>query len=184
MWNNLQRDTAHLREFKKRGFPLYVIESLLFENGYQAVVLYRIAHWFKSHGIPFFGPLVQRLSIFLTGVDIDPSAEIGPGLRIGHGVGMVIGGQVRIGADAAILHGVTIGSASIRHREEMPILGDRVFVGAGACIIGGAQVGNDVFIGVNAIVAQDIPDGSKVLCDASIRILAPDSPPATVDDAE
>ena len=53
---NLGQDTRRLREIKTRGFPWYVIESLLFENGYQAVVLHRMAHWFKHHRIPFFGP--------------------------------------------------------------------------------------------------------------------------------
>ena len=178
MWDNLKRDTAYLREIKKRPFPLYLMESLLFENGYQAVVLYRVSHWFKSRGVPFFGPLFHRLSIFLTGVDIDPSSEIGPGLRIGHGVGLVVGGQSRIGADAVLLQGVTIGGTNPRHRDEMPVLGDRVFVGAGACIIGNLRIGDDVFIGVNAVVARDVTDGCKVVSSATIKILEPEAPPA------
>ena len=86
MLDNLREDTRRLREIKTKPFPWYVIESLLFETGYQAVVLHRIAHWFKTHGIPVLGPLFARLNQFYTGVDIGPGAEIGPGLRIAHAV--------------------------------------------------------------------------------------------------
>ena len=80
MLDNLRRDTRRLREIKTKPFPFYVIESLLFENGYQAVVSYRLASWFKHRGIPLFGPLFARLGLFSTGVDISPGAGIGPGL--------------------------------------------------------------------------------------------------------
>ena len=82
---NLGEDTRRLRSIKKKRFPWYVLESLLFENGYQAVVLYRIASFFKRNGIPLLGPLFARLSLFLTGVDIAPGAEIGPGFAVGLG---------------------------------------------------------------------------------------------------
>jgi SAM-dependent methyltransferase len=74
MFDNLRQDTRRLREVKPRPFPWYVLESLLFETGYQAVVLHRLAHWFKRHRIPFFGPLVARWNQFTTGVDIAPAA--------------------------------------------------------------------------------------------------------------
>jgi serine O-acetyltransferase len=170
MFENLREDTRRLLEIKSKSFPWYVIESLLFENGYQAVVLHRIAHWFKSRGVPVLGPMVARLNLFLTGVEIGPGAVIGPGLRISHGTGLVIGGYARIGRNALLLHGVTIGSPSPSRVEAMPVIGDNAFIGAGAKVIGGITIGDDVFIGVNAIVAQDIPSGSRVLCTAGIEV--------------
>lgn len=170
MLDNLREDTRRLKEIKTKGFPWYVIESLLFETGYQAVVLYRIAHWFKVRRIPVLGPLVARFNQFLTGVDIAPGAVIGPGLRISHGTGLVIGGFARIGRGALLLHGVTIGSPHPERVERMPVIGDGVFIGAGAKVIGDITVGDGVFIGVNAIVAQDIPSGSRVLCKPEIEI--------------
>lgn len=171
MWDNIRRDTRKLQLIKTKGFPWYVIESLLFENGYQAVVLYRIASWFKRHRIPFFGALTARLSLWLTGVDVAPSAEIGPGLMIVHGVGLVIGFQARIGADAMLLHQVTIGGSKYERREQMPRLGDQVFVAAGAKLIGDIEIGDNVFIGANAVVAQDVPANSRVLVDAPLKIV-------------
>lgn len=170
MLDNLREDTRRLREIKTKPFPWYVIESLLFENGYQAVVLHRIAHWFKKRGIPVLGPFFARLNQFLTGVDIGPGAEIGPGLRIAHGYGTVIGGFAKIGRHALLLHQVTIGSPHPARVEKMPVIGDNVFLGAGAKVIGAIRVGDNVFVGVNAIVAQDIPDNSRVLCAAGLSV--------------
>lgn len=181
MFDNLREDTRRLREIKTKGAPWYVIESLLFENGYQAVVLHRMAHWFKSRGIPVLGPMIARLNQFLTGVEIGPGAVIGPGLRISHGYGIVVGGYARIGRNALLLHQVTIGSPHPATVEKMPVIGDNVFIGAGAKVIGEITVGDDVFIGVNAIVARDIPSGSRVLCKSGIDVsprqdLAPHRP--------
>lgn len=176
MFDHLKHDTRRLKAIKKKRFPWYVIESLLFENGYQAVVLHRLAHAFKSRRIPFFGPLVARLSLWLTGADIAPGAEIGPGLMIGHGVGLVIGDRVRIGSNALLLHQVTIGAPSIGRLSKMPQIGDDVFIGAGAKVIGDIAIGDRVFIGANAVVTCDIPDHSKVVCEIPVRIETADQP--------
>ena len=171
MFDNLREDTRKLKLIKTKSFPWYVLESLLFENGYQAVVLYRIGSWFKRHRIPFFGPLVARFSLFLNGVDVSPGARIGPGLMIVHGMGLVIGDQTRIGSDAMLLHQVTIGASKYERRSQMPELGSNVFVAAGARLIGDIEIGDNVFIGANTVVTQDVPSNSRVVSDASIRIL-------------
>ncbi|MEE2777192.1 MAG: hypothetical protein VYE73_10600 [Acidobacteriota bacterium] len=162
MLDNLKVDTRLLRQFKTKPFPFYIVESLMFENGYQAVVLYRIASWFRHRRIPFFGPFIARVSLTLTGADISPAATIGPGLLVSHGTGLVIGAGVRIGADATLLQQVTIGAPSLRRLAQMPRLGDRVFVAAGARLIGDIEIQDDVFIGANTVVTQDIPAGAKV----------------------
>ena len=167
---NLVADARRLRELKSKPFPWYVIESLLFENGYQAVVLHRMAHACKRRHIPVLGPLFARLSLFLTGVDIAPAAQIGPGLLISHGVGIVIGGYARIGSGATILHAVTIGGPYPSRRREMPTLGDEVFLGAGAMVIGDIQIGDRVFIGAGAMVTEDVPEDSVVVSEATVEI--------------
>jgi len=175
MFDNLRADTRLMRLTRSKPFPWYVLESLLFDNGYQAVVLYRIAHWFRSRNVPVLGPFIARLSLFFTGVDISPGAVIGPGLLISHGVGLVIGHKVRIGAGAVLLHQVTIGSPSGRRLEEMPTLGDDVFVGAGSRLIGKIEIGDNVKIGVNSVVTRDIPANSRVASTAEIRV-TPEEP--------
>lgn len=170
MFDNLREDTRRLREVKTKRFPWYVLESLLFETGYQAVVMHRLAHWFKRHRIPFFGPLVARWNQFTTGVDIAPAAKIGPGLRISHGTGIVIGNGVEIGRDCLLMQNVTLGAPTLARLADMPKLGDRVTVGAGASVIGPVLIGDDVFVGAHALVTEDIPAGHKVIAKVALEI--------------
>ena len=173
MFPNLRSDLDRIRSFKKiRGLRL-LAESFLFDNGFNAVFLYRLAHWFKASKIAFVAPVFGRLSVLLTGAEISPGAEIGPGLMISHGQGIVIGRWARIGAHATLLHRVTLGGSSARKVRDMPTIGDNVFIGAGASLIGGILVGDDVFIGVNALVSRDVPAGSKVISTAGVEVLPP-----------
>ncbi len=177
MFDNLSEDTRRLREVKTKPFPWYVLESLLFETGYQAVVLHRLAHWFKSRGVPVLGPLIARWNQFTTGVDIAPAARIGPGLRISHGTGIVIGNGVVIGRDCLLMQNVTLGAPTLSRIGEMPRLGDRVTVGVGASVIGPIEVGDDVLVGAHALVLRDVPAGAKALCRSETEIRPPASPP-------
>jgi len=177
MFDNLRDDTRRLREVKSKPFPWYVLESLLFETGYQAVVLHRAAHWFKRHGVPVLGPLIARWNQFTTGVDIAPAARIGPGLRISHGTGIVVGNGVVVGRDCLMMQNVTLGAPTLTRIGDMPRLGDRVILGAGASVIGAVEVGDDVFVGAHALVTEDVPSGSKVLCRQGIEIRPRSAPP-------
>jgi serine O-acetyltransferase len=167
---NIGHDTRRLREIKTKGFPWYVIESLLFENGYQAVVLHRIAHWFKAHSIPLFGPLFGRLNLWLTGCDIAPAAQFGPGLRITHGQGIVVGAWAKAGKNCHLLQGVTLGAPSGRRITEMPNLGDEVYMAAYSAAIGAVTIGDRVFVGIQAVITEDVPSDSKVTAAAKPRI--------------
>lgn len=167
MFPNLSADIARLTPDGRPGFSK-VVGALLFDNGFQAVLFYRLARWFKARRIPFFGPMCSRLGTFVTGAEISPSAEIGPGLRISHGVGLVVGGYAKIGSNALLLHGVTLGSPAEARVEEMPVVGDRVFLGAGATLIGRIVVGDDVVVGANAVVTRNVPTGSRVRVAAAV----------------
>ena len=173
---NIGHDTRRMREIKTKGFPWYVIESLLFDSGYQAVVLYRIAHWFKAHRIPMFGPLFGRLNLWLTGCDIAPAAEFGPGLRITHGQGIVVGGWTKAGRNCHLLQGVTLGAPSRRRITEMPTLGNDVYMAAYSAAIGAIDIGDRVFVGIQAVVTTDVPPNSKVTITSTPRIETETSP--------
>ncbi|HRC86518.1 MAG TPA: DapH/DapD/GlmU-related protein, partial [Thermoanaerobaculia bacterium] len=130
----------------------------------------RLARWFKVRRIPVFGPAIARFSQMVTGVEISPSAEIGPGLRISHGVGLVVGGYAVVGEDCLLLHGATLGSPSAARVREMPRLGDRVFVGAHAAVIGAITLGDDVKVGAGAVVTRDLPVGTHVRAPEAVAI--------------
>jgi len=90
---------------------------------------------------------------------IGRGAEFGPGFVMSHCQGVVISGTVRAGSNIVIEHQVTIGSA----HDHSPILGNDIFIGAGAKIIGAVVVGNNTKVGANAVVVDDVPDGATVV---------------------
>ncbi|MEM6796098.1 MAG: serine O-acetyltransferase [Acidobacteriota bacterium] len=179
MLENLRHDLRRLAEFKlgkPRASLKLTLESLLFDNGFQAVVLHRCAHFFKKRGIPVIGPVIGRLSQLVTGVEISPSASVGPGLLIGHGQGIVVGKWASIGSDCTMMQQVTLGATQIATLEGMPTLGDGVFLGAGARVLGPVRIGHGALVGANALVAEDVPDGGKALAaPAIVRGPRPDS---------
>jgi serine O-acetyltransferase len=93
--------------------------------------------------------------------DISEYAHIGPGLFLPHPIDVTIGSAVRIGNNAIIYNGVTLGSKRVGdHSNAMPTLGDGVIVYTGAKLIGGITVGNNVEIGALALCVKDVPSNS------------------------
>ena len=95
-----------------------------------------------------------------------------------HGLsGIFISAGARVGNGCTIFQQVTIGSNTMRGSKKCgaPVIGERVYIGAGAKIIGGITVGNDVRIGANCIVTEDIPANSTVVMDKP-RIITYDTP--------
>lgn len=95
-------------------------------------------------------------------VEIDSSTKIGGGLRIPHLQGIVISKNAVIGNDCTVFHQVTIGVNEKKSVNDAPYIGNNVYIGVGAKIIGNIQVGNNVTIGANAVVTQDVPDNATV----------------------
>jgi serine O-acetyltransferase len=99
------------------------------------------------------------LSQILTNIEISTWAKIGPGLRIHHVGPIVIGGTATIGADCTLRVGNIVGN---RTNSDWPTLGDRVELGAGAQVLGGITVGDDVIVGAMSLVIHDVPSNSTV----------------------
>ncbi len=97
--------------------------------------------------------------MLLFGIEIGSGTEIGPGLYIAHPYGTVLMAG-RIGANATFIHAVTVG---MRNEWEFPVIGDGVFVGAGARVLGGIKLGDGCSIGANAVVIHDIPAGATAV---------------------
>lgn len=97
------------------------------------------------------------------GIAIAPDMEIGSGFYIGHYGGIVISPYSKIGKNCNLSHGVTLGQANRGSNIGSPILGDNVYVGPGAKIVGAVRIGNNVAIGANCVVTKDIPDEAVVV---------------------
>jgi serine O-acetyltransferase len=156
MWPRLTRDFDRMREIKGFGTAQTLVDAILLDNGFQALIAYRCGNTLRRWGVPFLPALCRRLSIAFCGIDILPQAEIDGGCYIPHGVGLVVGGATVIGEDCTLLQGVTLGEARF-DSDACPKVGNRVTMGAGAKILGGITVGDDSFIGAGAVVLEDVP---------------------------
>ena len=146
------------------------LSIILTYPGVKAVFFYRIANFFHLAGFHLLAKIISQLIRFFTGIEIHPGAKIGKNLFIDHGMGVVIGETSEIGNNVTIYHAVTLGgiSPSIdserqRHEKRHPTIGDDVVIGSGAQIIGPIKVGNGSRIAANAVVVNDVPEGSTMV---------------------
>jgi serine O-acetyltransferase len=127
-----------------------------------AIHLHRVANALHRRNVPVLPKLVSYLNFLLFNSAIPAATTIGAGTRFAYGgIGVVIHKDSVIGRDVTIGQGITIGGRS-RHRET-PIIGDRVYIGAGARVLGPIKVGEGSIIGPNAVVLADVPPRSIVV---------------------
>ncbi len=166
--------------FALRGQPFsrskVIFESFTFKAGFQAVLLYRLAHWWYQRRWTYIAWYLCRLNTAWTGADIEFNAEIGPGMFISHPVGIVIGRGTRIGSHVTIFQGVTCGARSWRPEAigRFPTIGDHCYLFAHASVLGPIRIGNQCVIGAHALFTDDMPD----------RAVARGVPAVIVDDPE
>ena len=98
----------------------------------------------------------------LFGIEIPYNAKIGRRLKIGHHGCFFMGARV-VGDDVHFHHSATVGLARRSDRSSAPIIGDRVEIGPGACIVGSIEVGDDCYIGANTVLADSLPRGATVI---------------------
>lgn len=97
------------------------------------------------------------------GFQIYPETEIGEGLYLGHWGALVINPKAKIGKNCNIAQGVTIGQQNRGKNEGYPVIGDEVWIGPNAVIVGNVNIGNNVLIAPNAYVNFDVPADSMVM---------------------
>lgn len=105
------------------------------------------------------------INFVLFGLEIAVRCEIGPGLYFPHTQGTVIGAN-KIGENATIYHNVTFGAREIDidySSSSRPDIGNNVIIGAGAKILGPIVIGNNVRVGSNSVVVQNVPPGATVV---------------------
>jgi serine O-acetyltransferase len=122
-----------------------VLWAHFFHPRFMCVFWYRVNRFIYLHKIPG-RELLSAWRMLRFGNDISYYADIGPGLFLVHLAGIVVGGKVVVGKNAMILNDVTIGAKGSDDLS-MPRIGDHVYIGSGAKIIGGITIGNDVVIG-------------------------------------
>jgi serine O-acetyltransferase len=166
-WNQFKYLLADLRRWKV-AVPADFFYAL-FEQGVWAAILYRFSRAFYVLNIPGLKLILRLLGFFLMkfsevflGAAIKPAADIGPGLYIGHSGMIIIHPEAVIGKNLSIGPGVIIGQKGLGE-QGVPVIGDDVYVGTGAKILGRVTIGSRVRIGANAVVLEDIPEGATAI---------------------
>jgi serine O-acetyltransferase len=152
---------AHQRDPAARGVSS--IEVLIAWPGVQAVLAHRVAHALHDASVPIAPRAIAYLSRMATGVEIHPAANIGDGLFIDHGMGVVIGETADIGDDVTLYQGVTLGGTGFATGKRHPTVGDNVTIGSGAKLLGPIEVGHGAKVGANSVVITDVPPNSTVV---------------------
>ena len=169
MLENISKDLN--RYFILAGKPtlLAKIKMILLTQGIWAIIVYRMGYWCvqRKKGI-FTGLFLKGLTIFqkiieiLTGISIPFTAKIGKGFYIGHFGGIILGHESIIGEYCNISQGVTIGQAGRSGKQYSPRIGNRVYLAPGSKVFGNICIGDNVAVGANAVVLNDVPDNAVV----------------------
>ena len=130
---------------------------------FKAILKYRKAHklFLKKHY--YRARRISQKTARQTGIEIHPGAQIGEGLFIDHGHGVVIGETAIIGDNVTLYQGVTLGGTGKEQGKRHPTVGNNVMIGAGAKVLGSVTIGNNCKIGAGSVVLKDVPDNATVV---------------------
>ena len=135
------------------------VEIVLCHVPLHAILLYRLAHWLRTRlGLRLVSRLLSVFTRFWTGVEIHPAARIGRGFFLDHGAGVVIGETSTIGDHCVMFHNVTLGGTGKYRGRRNPSVGNHVFIGTNAILLGPIRVGDHAKVGANAfVISHDVP---------------------------
>ena len=162
MFDNLRADLQQACKVNLGKKSRFKMLQILVKPGTFPVISFRFGTWARTVRIPVVRQILIIVSVFarffienITGVVLTPGAQIGPGLVVHTWHGVFVG-PVKIGKNCIIQHGVVIGWNT---RE----VGDNVFFGPGAKVMGTPKIGNNVVVIANSLVMTDVPDDTTVV---------------------
>lgn len=130
--------------------------ALITDPGFAVIAWWRAAKWLRFStrwGFPIAWLIVRSLA--RRGCFISLLAEIGPGLKLPHPTGVVIGEGSQVGSAVTLYHNVTLGRRAW-NEPGCPRIGDGVVIYAGAVIIGPIKIGEAATVAANSVVNRDV----------------------------
>ena len=145
--------------------PLSFKQKFFFPLQMKYLRLWRQASYYRKKGGLKGKLLALRLEKLTerTHILIPPEVNAGPGLYIGHLGRIIIHPDAVLGCNVNLSTGITIGQANRGKKKGTPVIGDDVWIGTNAVIVGNIRIGNDVMIAPGAYVNFDVPDHSVVM---------------------
>jgi serine O-acetyltransferase len=156
-----------------------ILRLAAFSRTFRPVLTLRFCQWSGNRRSPllFVARLFHRWAQAKAGMDLPSVLRAGPGLLFVHGWGIVVNRDVRIGSNVTLFNGVVIGRkdtiSSSGRETQYPVIGDDVWIGPHAIIIGGVRVGDGAVIGAGSVVTKDVPAHCSVVGNPA-RILRSD----------
>lgn len=173
IYTSLMKDALAICDFDPASASIE--EVIITYPGFFAIAAYRIAHALKKLHVPIVPRLISEYAHSVTGIDINPGAEIGESFFIDHGTGVVIGETTVIKNNVKLYQGVTLGALQVRKdlasTKRHPTVEDNVIIYANATILGGETViGKGSIIGGNVWITSSVPENSLVYHTNEIKI--------------
>jgi len=182
VFENLRADFRRYHQSALQSGPRLARTRAMLAYGFFAVALYRYGRWTRTIrpwllALPFkILYLALKVPLELTlGIDISTDSDIGPGLYIGHFDGIFL--YCHAGKNLSVGQGVTLGFKGAGRSNGWPTVGDDVYIGTGAKIIGEVTVGDGVIVGANTVVTKDVPAYTRVV-GAAVRMTPLETPVA------
>ncbi len=161
IWDTIRKDIQAIKERDPaaRG----ILEILLTYPGFHALEIHRIAHWLHRHRLKLLARIISHINRFLTGVEIHPGAQIGQGVFIDHGMGVVIGETAVIKDNVTLYQGVVLGGTGKEKGKRHPTIEEGAVIACGAMVLGSFTVGANARVGAGAVVLKSVPPNSTVV---------------------
>lgn len=159
----LIKDIERFKKINKAKFNVYflLIRYVIISSSFRTIFFYRVLNqqFVKNNKV---SKTIWYINLIVNEIKIPYTAEIGSGLSIPHDKCIFINSDSKIGENATIQQGVTIGGNIFKTKNGRgsPIIGDNVLISAGAMILGPVTIGDNSIIGANAVVIKDIPKDS------------------------
>lgn len=159
-YSTIQKD--FYRESGKWLSTFKIWTKCLNPNLHFIYILRKAQKYQKTPVLGLYWRIVLRHFQIKYGFQIYPETEIGEGFYLGHWGSLVINPKTKIGKNCNIAQGVTIGQQNRGKNEGYPVIGNQVWIGPNAVIVGKINIGNNVLVAPNAYVNFDVPDNSVV----------------------
>lgn len=157
---NIREEIAVIRE---RDPAIHSDWEVFLYPSFKVMMHYRVAHKLYLKKRYFLARWISQRGVRKTGIEIHPGAQIGKGLFIDHGNGVIIGETAILGDNVTLYQGVTLGGTGKEQGKRHPTVGNNVMISAGAKVLGSFTIGDNSKIGAGSVVLKEVPPGSTVV---------------------
>lgn len=158
--SNVREEIKIIRE---RDPAIHSSMEVFLYPSFKVMMHYRLAHKLYQKKHYFLARYISQRGVRKTGIEIHPGAQIGKGLFIDHGNGVIIGETTIIGDNVTLYQGVTLGGTGKEHGKRHPTIGNNVMISAGAKVLGSFTIGDNSKIGAGSVVLSEVPPNSTVV---------------------